>query len=122
MVSCCAVAVKTPLGSCCFCISWLVSSRILVRNADCADSFAISFSLEASEPVRNDARNMIKNVIEYPLSYACKVNRGSVKIKLKISTVEIEAARPHRRLVVITEMISTVKIYTVVILTSVKPS
>ena len=100
----------------------MVSNRILVRNADCDDSFAISFSLEASEPVRNDARNIIKNVIEYPLSYACKVNRGSVKIKLKINTVEIEAARPHKRLVVITEMINTVKIYTIVILTSVKPS
>ena len=79
------------------------------------------FSLIAREPVKRAAKNIIKKVTGYPLSYARSVNSGSVNRKLNTRTLTIDEIRLYILWVVITDVIRTPRTYIIIILASSKP-
>ena len=68
-----------------------------------------------------DAASIMAKVTAYLESYAWKVRRGSVKKKLKSITLSSEPTMPQKYPLVNKEVSNTPRIYTGIILESVKP-
>ena len=68
-----------------------------------------------------DAASIMAKVTAYLESYAWKVRRGSVKKKLKSITLSSEPMIPQKYSLVNSDVKSTPRIYTGIILESVKP-